>query len=477
MSNQEFNPPYIPRMAPQPLAKLFVEMYGDHFLSCYDRLVTMTYIADRVDTRWAQDVGNNPSNPRLCEKVAEFLACMVEIYNHPNEQGIKPPKFAGRQLYDFAYAADVARHVITMLDRVRYADKFCTEAHRDILGVARGQVLDTRTGELQTMCLDHYLDRRTSLVPDKDCPTPCFDEFLQRITLEDADLAAYLLRHGGYSLTGHTGEETLDFWLGEKAGNGKTTLANIFRRILRDGVYFTSLNVEALADSSANGDEMQMRTIGALVGVRLAIAMEGKRKVQLDQALFNRLTSKDPLRGKRLYENSFEFNPEHKLVIGSNYEPVLQIDGASKRRLHLVPFNARFLSKEEFSGAPGTFLKDGNFSQKLEAELPGVFHKLVLGCLEWRERGLDPPASVLSRTAEYWGKVDVVGAWEKEHKAEAEVFTETKALYKTFTQSMEGQGRVMPIEDFGEELRRRGYQAGQKTIDGRRPHGYYGLKP
>jgi P4 family phage/plasmid primase-like protien len=469
----EFNPPYVPKMAPHPLAALFVEMYGHFFVWAYDREALIAYIADREDSRWATD---DKFRNRLLDNVAAFLAAMVDIYNRPKEGEEPPEKIVGRQLYDSHYAEDVGKHVVRMLmARVRYAEKFNVD--KDLMAVSRGRVLDTMTGKLVPMLPEHYMDRRTLLAPDADCPTPFFDELLHRITLGDAELAAYHLRFGGYALTGHVTEETVQFWIGEQASNGKSTLANIFRAIWRKDAYYASLNFASLTESNSNSDEMQMRTMGRLCGARVALAMEGKRKVQLDQEVFNKLTSSDELLGKYLFENAFSFGPTHKLIVGSNYEPVLQIDGASKRRLCLVPFNARFLSKAEFSEAPGTFLKDPAFAAKLEKELPGIFHKFVLGCLEWRERGLDPPSAVRARTDAYWGKVDVIAGWELEHKAEPDVFTETKVLYETYKKFVDGQGKPIRIEDFGEDLRRRGYVHGQRTIESRRRYGYYGLKP
>ena len=478
MPMTEFNPPYTPRMAPFTLAQLFVDMFGDHFVWCYDRGILMTYIADRVDQRWAHDpFGNGANYDRLHDNAAAFLSEMVEIYNPADADGNKPAKLVGRQLYDFKYAADVVHHVrVKLADRVRYAEKFVL-GHEDIWGLPNAQVLNLLTSKIEPMRLDHYLDRRSTIAPDKDCPTPAFDEFMQRICLGDVELIQYHMRWAGYCLTGHISEEAMAFWLGEQAANGKTTLANIYRRIWRSEVYYTPVNFLSLAESNANSDEMQMRTIGGLAGARVAVAMEGKRKVAFDQALFNKLTSKDELRGKFLFENPFSFIPTHKLIVGSNYEPILQVDEAAKRRLHLVPFDARFLAKEDFTGEPGTFLKDGDFSQKLERELPGIFHKFVVGCMDWREHGLDKPRAVTARTDAYWGAADVFGEWEREHRAEPDLFTETKALYRSYEQFMEGRGKAMRPEDFGSELRRRGYKSAQPNLDGKRPHGYLGLKP
>jgi putative DNA primase/helicase len=97
------------------------------------------------------------------------------------------------------------------------------------------------------------------------------------------------------------------------------------------------------------------------------------------------------VRARRLYENSYEFDPTWKIWLATNYKPVVRgTDPAIWSRIKLVPFDVSFEGRE-----------DKTLKTALLAELPGILNWAVEGCLRWQEDGLQLPASVMNATAEY----------------------------------------------------------------------------
>jgi putative DNA primase/helicase len=126
-----------------------------------------------------------------------------------------------------------------------------------------------------------------------------------------------------------------------------------------------------------------------LFGVRLAVGTETPKGRSLNEARVKMLTGGELIRARRMREDFSEFPPTHKLVIVTNHMPKVDLDSfAMARRLHVVPFDVRIRPDEI----------DKRLPQKLRAEREGILALCVEGCRDWRERGLEPPASVITQT-------------------------------------------------------------------------------
>jgi putative DNA primase/helicase len=88
-----------------------------------------------------------------------------------------------------------------------------------------GGTIDLRTGERRKHAPDDYITKITGAASDSTLPTPVWNNFLSRVTADNADLIAFLRRVAGYSLTGSTQEHALFFLYGLGA-NGKSTFLN-----------------------------------------------------------------------------------------------------------------------------------------------------------------------------------------------------------------------------------------------------------
>jgi putative DNA primase/helicase len=240
--------------------------------------------------------------------------------------------------------------------------------------------LDLATGEVYEHRREDCLTRLcpTRYEPSAQCPR--FLAFLERVQPDD-EVRAYLKRFFGYCLCGDVGEQVLGVSTGEGA-NGKSVLMGALQHTLSPD-YAIQIPSDLLLNRDQRGHPTE---IADLFGVRLAIGIETPKGRALDESLVKQLTGGDRLRARRMKENFWEFDPTHKLVLVTNHMPsITASDYAMIRRLHVVRFDVTIPDSERDRKLPG----------KLKSEREGILVWLVEGFHEWRERGLDPPSSVL----------------------------------------------------------------------------------
>jgi len=153
------------------------------------------------------------------------------------------------------------------------------------------------------------------------------------------------------------------------------------------------------------------------------------------------------VRARRLYENSYEFDPTHKIWLATNHKPVVHgTDPAIWSRLKLIPFEVSFEGRE-----------DKELKQALQPELPGILAWAVEGCLSWQREGLDFPESVVNATAEYRRESDQVGRFTEECCVVGESLTaRARPLYTAYKRWAEVAGEgVLTETAFGIRLRDR----------------------
>lgn len=255
------------------------------------------------------------------------------------------------------------------------------DTHPFLLNCKNG-TLDLRTGKLSTHQLDHYLTKActTAYVPSAACDR--WKKFLERM-LPDDDIRAYLKRFAGYALTGDVGEQIMLFALGS-GDNGKSTLANVFQRVMTTD-YAIQVPSDFLLSKNQRGHPTD---IADLFGVRFACGTETARDQTLDEVLVKQLTGGDPLRARRMREDFWQFDPTHKLFLLTNHMPrIVGREHAIWRRLHRIDFDVRIRPEE----------KDRNLLFKLMEEREGILAWMAEGARDWHEQGLNPPDGVALR--------------------------------------------------------------------------------
>jgi putative DNA primase/helicase len=163
------------------------------------------------------------------------------------------------------------------------------------------------------------------------------------------------------------------------------------------------------------------------------------------------LTGGDRVRARRLYENSYEFDPCFKLWLATNHKPNIKgTDPAIWSRLKLVPFDVSFEGRE-----------DRSLKADLLKELPGILAWAVKGCGYWQAAGLEFPESVKQATREYRSESDQVGRFLEETCVFGTYLTaRARSLYGAYRQWAEETGEtVLSEKAFAMRLKQRGLQS------------------
>ena len=138
----------------------------------------------------------------------------------------------------------------------------------------------------------------------------------------------------GYCLTGHTREHKFLFLQGP-GGGGKTTLMEIFQAVL--GGYHTS----APADAFVGHATPHRQWLARLDGARACVIPELPESGRWQLATLKSLVSGDTQIANRMRQDSFEFIPQAKVVMGGNHKPsISRSDSGLARRMVLIPVDA-----------------------------------------------------------------------------------------------------------------------------------------
>jgi putative DNA primase/helicase len=176
--------------------------------------------------------------------------------------------------------------------------------------------------------------------------------------------------------------------------NGKSTFLDTIKQLMADYTKNTPVETFMRKDWS-NSNNYQL---ARLFGARLITTGEPDKGDRLAESLVKQITGGESLNAEHKYKDPFEFYPEFKLWIGTNYKPeIVGTDLGIWRRIMLVPFDYYFTVDE----------RDTSFPEKLLPELPGIFNWAMEGFKAWQRQGLNPPKEVLAATEDYREEMDV----------------------------------------------------------------------
>ena len=307
------------------------------------------------------------------------------------------------------------------------------DAHPLLLAVRNG-VLDLEKGFREATRADR-LRLMADVVFEAEATAPLWAKFLQEIFDQDAEMIAFIQRAIGYTLTG-SNEEQVMFLLYGTGKNGKSTLANVMKRIMGD--YAKAVSPETFMTRDRGGIP---NDIARLRGVRFAPTAEVEDGQKLAESLVKQLTGGDALTARFLHQEFFDFVPVLKIWLLANHRPtIVGTDHAIWRRILLLPFTVT-ISAEKC---------DPKLEQKLLAESSGILNWMLVGCHEWQQRGLAPPAKVIEATDLYRTESDRVGVFLRECTEPHENWITRKSeLYKEYSDwSKEGGYHAMAKQRF-----------------------------
>lgn len=227
-----------------------------------------------------------------------------------------------------------------------------------------------------------------------------WEKFINEIMQNDKSKIEYLQKIAGLSLTGNTSEETAFILYGSTTRNGKSTLCETLIYLLGD--YALTMRPETLATKQNTDSRQANGDVARLCGCRFVNASEPPKRMLFDTALLKSLLGRDSITARFLHQREFEFIPKFKLVINTNYLPVITDDTIfSSGRLNVVSFDRHFEPHEQ----------DKHLKDKLrrKEELSGILNWCLEGLRLYRKDGLKAPAAVQKATNAYRADSDKIG--------------------------------------------------------------------
>lgn len=278
--------------------------------------------------------------------------------------------------------------------------------------------LDLKTMKFKPHDQNDLISRISNVVYDPKATSPDFEKFVTEIMSGDKDKMRFLQKALGYSLTGSAAEECFFILYGATTRNGKGTLTSTITYMMGDG-YAASAVPETFAMKMNRDSRQASGDIARLAGVRFLNVSEPQKNMQLDVALVKTLTGRDRITARHLHEREFEFEPEFKIFMNSNFLPAINDETIfSSERVKVIPF------ERHFDGAD----RDVTLKDRLRTEqnISGIFNWCLEGLRMYREEGLKVPLSVSLATAEYADSSDKYKAFIKECLVE-DAFSSCKA--------------------------------------------------
>lgn len=332
-----------------------------------------------------------------------------------------------------------------------------------VLNVENGTI-ELTTGELRPHQRDDLLTKLAPVRYDPEARDARWENFLASVCGGDQEVATFLARAVGYTLTGRTDEEVLFFAHGP-AATGKSTFLEAIKATLGD--YAATADFEAFIAGPANGGCRS--DLARLAGRRLAIGVEVDDGQRLAEGLLKQLTGGDTVTARFMYRDFFEYRPQFKLWLAANHRPRVSADDeAIWRRIIQIPFTNEIpLDRRDPA------LKRG-LAERREAGA-AILAWAVDGCLDWQRNGLGVPDRVRAYTAEYRAENDGIGEWLGECCAldpgSSTPASELRASYETWCN--DNGEKPAATKTFAKVLRARGCEP-RKGSGGRRQ--WHGVK-
>lgn len=348
------------------------------------------YAADRKawfcfdGVRWALDAGSVAVDEKL-KLVARALQAYAQQLDAPM---IQPAYVAFARRWSQRRTRDTILRDARSICPVK-SDEF----DRDIWSLnVRNGLIDLRTGELRPHRPEDMVSRIAPVEFQPEVRCDRWEWFIREISNGDDDLAAFLQRMAGYSLTGSTTEESAFILFGESSRNGKTTFAVTLQSLLSE--YAATADPVTLAAKKFQSASGPSEDVARLEGRRLVVLPEPDEEMQFSPSRLKSLTGGDVVVARRPYEPSIEYRPQFKLLFAANSLPRCADPAVFRsNRLWVIPFTRSFAPSEQDRTLKSFFAQPQN--------LTGILSWAVEGVQRYLEEGLNPPAAVLEATSNY----------------------------------------------------------------------------
>lgn len=285
-------------------------------------------------------------------------------------------------------------------------------------------VLDPETRQLHDFDPRRMMTRQMPVAYDPEATAPRFEQFMAQV-LPSAAMRDYVQRALGYTLLGENDQRVM-FQVYGPSGTGKSQFLNIFEGLF--GGFGTTAPETALRETR-NESSFELHS---LRGKRFVTTSETSESAVMNEALIKRLTGRDNVTTRGLYESPVTWTPECVIWLATNFAPKMNSDDAAIwARVKAILFDQQF-SREQGNAEP-------DLGKKILAEeASGILNWLLEGVRKYRAQGLGEPTEVTEAVAAQRLESDnvaqfVSGCLEEERLVKDEQSSvQTSLLYRVY---------------------------------------------
>lgn len=271
------------------------------------------------------------------------------------------------------------------------------------LNVKNG-ILDLDTGVLKPHDPKQRMTRLFGAYFDPQAECPSFVKFMEDV-LPDPVMRAYVQRALGYTLLGDVDQRAM-FMIHGPSGTGKSTLMEAMREVFGD----YGITAPPGAFRAKRADQGPTNDLHALRGRRFVTTSETAEGANFDEDLLKRLTGRDRVQSRELYQTNQEWTPECVIWLATNHPPRFNSDDdAIWRRTKLIPFVTQFLGDGEIPDMARTVLAP---------EASGILNWLLVGLKDYLANGLGEPTEVREAAEEQRLQSDSVARFLEDRVAD-----------------------------------------------------------
>lgn len=289
---------------------------------------------------------------------------------------------------------------------------------RRLINVQNGILDLSQTGSMVPHDPGRKMTRVMGASYDPTATCPNFDGFMERV-LPDPEMRSYVQRALGYSMLGDADQRSL-FLVCGPSGTGKSTLMATMELVFGDyGVPAPSGTLRAAGrEGSSPSNDLHM-----LRGKRFVSTSETNEHTAYNEDLIKRLTGRDQISSRRLYQDFQTWSPVCALWLATNHPPRFSSDDdAIWRRAKIIPFNTVLLGEGEVP----------DFAHNVLAqEKDGILNWLLAGLHDYLADGLREPGEVKDMAHEVRLQSDPVSRFLEDYIGEGLLIREAAQTIRT----------------------------------------------
>lgn len=234
---------------------------------------------------------------------------------------------------------------------------------------------------------------------------PNYDEIDDPDQVENYECAMDSIAH---ALVGGNELQRFYIWIGE-GSNGKSVTQNAIKKTT--GEYSTTIDVCAITHTKSSSNATS--DLPKAKGCRYLFTSESENSDVLSQAYVKRLTGREDISEREVYEKSIIFTPQFIPILLTNSKPQLRMEAGIARRVFIIDFMFRFFTtKDEIGFCENDYNKthflgkDLNLEEKLEDCKEEMMLFLIERYKAILQRGIIVSKQFSNRTQEYMEEQD-----------------------------------------------------------------------